>query len=158
MVLSTKQSGNSFAMFRPQSHILALDFDGVIVDSIEECLIIGHNAYSRHTGRGRAFARSEAMAAGIATLTQLQKPGVYEALNENSKRLITGLGNAAQKAGIAARVGHVGSMLGMFFTDQNVSNFDDAKTCDLELFSRFYQGLRQQGIYIAPSQFEVLFL
>lgn len=99
-----------------------------------------------------------AMAAGIATLKQLKKPGVYEALNERSKRLITGLGHAAQKAGIAARVGHVGSMLGMFFTDQNVANFDDAKTCDLELFSKFYQGMRQHGIYIAPSQFEVLFL
>ena len=99
-----------------------------------------------------------AMAAGIATLKQLKKPGVYEALNERSKRLITGLGNAAQKAGIAARVGHVGSMLGMFFTDQNVANFDDAKTSDLELFSDFYQGMRQRGIYIAPSQFEVLFL
>ena len=99
-----------------------------------------------------------AMAAGIATLKELKKPGVYEALNEKSKRLITGLGNAAQKAGIAARVGHVGSMLGMFFTDQNVANFDDAKTCDLELFSNFYQGMRQHGIYIAPSQFEVLFL
>jgi glutamate-1-semialdehyde 2,1-aminomutase len=99
-----------------------------------------------------------AMAAGIATLKELKKPGVYDVLNERSKRLITGLGNAAQKAGIAARVGHVGSMLGIFFTDQNVANFDDAKTCDLELFSRFYQGMRQQGIYIAPSQFEVLFL
>ena len=99
-----------------------------------------------------------AMAAGIATLEQLKIPGVYETLNEKSKRLITGLGNAAQKAGIAARVGHVGSMLGMFFTDQNVANFDDAKTCDLELFSKFYQGMRQHGIYIAPSQFEVLFL
>ncbi len=99
-----------------------------------------------------------AMAAGIATLNQLKVPGVYEALNERSKRLITGLGNAARKAGIAARVGHVGSMLGMFFTDQNVANFDDAKTCDLELFSKFYQGMRQHGIYIAPSQFEVLFL
>jgi glutamate-1-semialdehyde 2,1-aminomutase len=99
-----------------------------------------------------------AMAAGIATLKELKKPGVYEALNERSKRLITGLGNAAQKAGIAARVGHVGSMLGMFFTDQNVANFDDAKTCDLELFSNFYQGMRQHGIYTAPSQFEVLFL
>jgi glutamate-1-semialdehyde 2,1-aminomutase len=99
-----------------------------------------------------------AMAAGIATLKELKKPGVYEALNERSKRLITGLGNAAQKAGIAARVGHVGSMLGMFFTDQNVANFDDAKTCDLELFSNFYQGMRQHGIYLAPSQFEVLFL
>ena len=99
-----------------------------------------------------------AMAAGIATLNQLKVPGVYEALNERSKRLITGLGNAARKAGIAARVGHVGSMLGMFFTDQNVANFDDAKTCDLDLFSKFYQGMRQHGIYIAPSQFEVLFL
>ena len=99
-----------------------------------------------------------AMAAGIATLKQLKIPGVYETLNEKSKRLITGLGNAAQKAGIAARVGHVGSMLGMVFTDQNVANFDDAKTCDLELFSKFYQGMRQHGIYIAPSQFEVLFL
>ena len=99
-----------------------------------------------------------AMAAGIATLKQLKVPGVYEALNERSKRLITGLGNAARKAGIAARVGHVGSMLGMFFTDHNVANFDDAKTCDLELFSKFYQGMRQHGIYIAPSQFEVLFL
>jgi len=99
-----------------------------------------------------------AMAAGIATLKQLQIPGVYETLNEKSKRLITGLGNAAQKAGIAARVGHVGSMLGKFFADRNVSNFDDAKTCNLELFSKFYQGMRQHGIYIAPSQFEVLFL
>ena len=99
-----------------------------------------------------------AMAAGIATLNQLKVPGVYEALNEKAKRLITGLGNAARKAGIATRVGHVGSMLGMFFTDQNVANFDDAKTCDLELFSKFYLGMRQHGIYIAPSQFEVLFL
>jgi glutamate-1-semialdehyde 2,1-aminomutase len=99
-----------------------------------------------------------AMAAGIATLKQLQKPGVYETLNDRAKRLITGLGNAAQKAGVAARVGHVGSMLGMFFTDQNVANFEDAKTCDLDFFASFYQGMRQQGIYIAPSQFEVLFL
>ena len=75
-----------------------------------------------------------AMTAGIATLKELQKPGVYEALNERSKRLITGLGHAAKKAGVAARVGHVGSMMGMFFSDQNVANFDDAKTCDLELF------------------------
>jgi glutamate-1-semialdehyde 2,1-aminomutase len=49
-------------------------------------------------------------------------------------------------------------MLGMFFTDQDVACFDDAKTCDLELFSSFYQGMRQQGVYIAPSQFEALFL
>ncbi|MFC1578559.1 aspartate aminotransferase family protein, partial [Thermodesulfobacteriota bacterium] len=86
------------------------------------------------------------------------KDGVYESLEKSSSRLVAGLANAAQKAGVAARVGHVGSMLGMFFTDQDVACFDDAKTCDLELFSSFYQGMRQQGVYIAPSQFEALFL
>jgi glutamate-1-semialdehyde 2,1-aminomutase len=99
-----------------------------------------------------------AMAAGIATLEQIKKEGFYETLAENSSRLVNGLADAAQKAGIAARCDHVGSMLGMFFTDQDVANFDDAKTCDLEKFSAFYQGMRQKGVYIAPSQFEVLFL
>jgi glutamate-1-semialdehyde 2,1-aminomutase len=99
-----------------------------------------------------------AMTAGIATLDQLKKEGIYESLAEKSDRLASGLAEAARKSGIAARVGHVGSMLGMFFTDQDVADFEDAKTCDLERFSAFYQGMRQQGIYIAPSQFEVLFL
>ena len=99
-----------------------------------------------------------AMTAGIATLEQLKKDGVYESLEEKSSRLVAGLANAAQNAGVAARVEHVGSMLGMFFTDRDVACFEDAKTCDLELFSSFYQGMRQQGVYIAPSQFEVLFL
>ncbi|MEE4264417.1 MAG: glutamate-1-semialdehyde 2,1-aminomutase [Desulfobacteraceae bacterium] len=99
-----------------------------------------------------------AMTAGIATLKQLKKDGVYESLEERSSRLAAGLANAARKAGVAAKVGHVGSMLGMFFTDQDVTCFEDAKTCDLELFSSFYQGMRQQGVYIAPSQFEALFL
>jgi glutamate-1-semialdehyde 2,1-aminomutase len=99
-----------------------------------------------------------AMTAGIATLEQLKKDGVYESLDEKSSRLVAGLANAAQKAGVAAKVDHVGSMLGMFFTEQDVASFDDAKTCDLDLFSNFYQGMRRQGVYIAPSQFEVLFL
>ena len=99
-----------------------------------------------------------AMTAGIATLEQLKKDGVYESLDEKSNRLVAGLANAAQRAGVAARVGHVGSMLGMFFTDRDVACFEDAKTCNLELFSSFYQGMRQQGVYIAPSQFEALFL
>jgi glutamate-1-semialdehyde 2,1-aminomutase len=99
-----------------------------------------------------------AMAAGIATLSQLKKDGVYENLEEKSNRLAAGLAGAAQKAGIAARADHVGSMLGMFFSDRDIANFDDAKSCNLELFSGFYQGMRRQGIYIAPSQFEVLFL
>ncbi len=99
-----------------------------------------------------------AMIAGIATLEQLKKEGVYESLAEKSKRLAAGLAEAARKSGIAARVDHVGSMLGMFFTDREVTDFEAAKTCDLELFSAFYRGMRQAGIYLAPSQFEVLFL
>jgi len=99
-----------------------------------------------------------AMAAGIATLKQLKKEGFYETLEEKSSRLVAGLAGAAKAAGVAAGLDHVGSMLGMFFTDREVRSFDDAKTCDLEMFAAFYQGMRQQGIYIAPSQFEALFL
>jgi glutamate-1-semialdehyde 2,1-aminomutase len=99
-----------------------------------------------------------AMAAGIATLEQIQLDGFYEDLEEKSAFLVHGLTAAAEDAGIPAMVGHVGSMLGMFFIDKRVTNFDIAKQCNLELFSEFYKGMRQQGVYIAPSQFEVLFL
>jgi glutamate-1-semialdehyde 2,1-aminomutase len=99
-----------------------------------------------------------AMTAGMATLEQLKKDGVFGSLAQKSSRLVDGLVNAARNAGLAAQAGHVGSMLGLFFTDRKVACFEDAKTCDLELFSKFYQGMRQQGVYIAPSQFEALFL
>jgi len=99
-----------------------------------------------------------AMAAGIATLEQLQAPGFYRDLERKSERLAAGLAEAAEVAGIAARTGHVGSMLGMFFTGREVRNFEDAKTSDLKLFADFYKGMRRQGIYIAPSQFEALFV
>jgi len=85
-----------------------------------------------------------AMAAGIATLQQLKSDGFYESLELKSQRLVAGLAHAAETAGIAARVDHVGSMLGMFFTDRDVACFEDAKTCDLELFSAFYQGMRRR--------------
>ena len=99
-----------------------------------------------------------AMAAGIATLQQVMQGGFYENLEKNTRKLAGGLSAAAQNAAISARVDHVGSMLGMLFTDQVVNNFDDAKQCDLELFSAFYNGMRENGIYIAPSQFETLFV
>ena len=99
-----------------------------------------------------------AMAAGIATLEQLQKDDFYGALDEKADRLLAGLAQAAKKAAIPAQAQRVGSMLGFFFNDKEVKNFDDAKTCNLDRFSAFYNGLRQKGIYIAPSQFEVLFI
>ena len=99
-----------------------------------------------------------AMAAGIATLEQIRKDGFYDALDRKAGRLLDGLEQAAQKAAIPVQAKRVGSMLGLFFNDREVKNFDDAKTSDLDKFALFYNGLRQNGIYIAPSQFEVLFL
>jgi glutamate-1-semialdehyde 2,1-aminomutase len=99
-----------------------------------------------------------AMAAGIATLKQLQKKGFYEKLEKKSSRLCAGLAQAATQADIPVYVDHVGSMLGMFFCAGPVRSFEDAKQSDLGRFTRFYQGMRREGIYIAPSQFEALFL
>jgi len=99
-----------------------------------------------------------AMAAGIATLKQIQKDGFYEALDAKAQVLLSGLEQAAIKADIPVQTKRVGSMLGLFFNAKEVRNFDDAKTCDLDRFSAFFNGMRQNGIYIAPSQFEALFL
>jgi glutamate-1-semialdehyde 2,1-aminomutase len=99
-----------------------------------------------------------AMAAGIAMLTQLKEPGFYDKLDEKAGRLAVGFKEAAENAGLNAVVDRVGSMLGLFFTDRSVLNFDDAKTSDLEMFSAYYKGMLQKGIYLAPSQFEALFV
>jgi glutamate-1-semialdehyde 2,1-aminomutase len=99
-----------------------------------------------------------AMAAGIATLTQLKAPDFYDRLDKKADRLYAGLVNAAEHAGISVTGNRVGSMLGMFFTDREVLNFDDAKTSDLDMFSAYYNGMLEKGIYLAPSQFEVLFV
>jgi glutamate-1-semialdehyde 2,1-aminomutase len=99
-----------------------------------------------------------AMAAGIATLEQIRRPGFYEALDAVSAMLIDGIEAAIQRTGIKASVGRVGSMAGLFFTDIPVLDFEDAKTSDLAVFSAFYRGMLDQGIYLAPSQFEALFI
>ena len=99
-----------------------------------------------------------AMAAGIATLTQLQVPGFYENLDRTAEGLAQGLKREADQAGIPVSLARVGSMLGMFFTDGPVHSFADAKTSDLERFTRYYRGMLAAGIYLAPSQFEALFV
>ncbi len=99
-----------------------------------------------------------AMAAGIATLRELDRPGFYEALEKTAHRLATGLEAAAASTGTAATVNRVGSMLGVFFTDQPVKDFESAKTANLELFSAYYRDMLEKGIYLAPSQFEALFV
>jgi len=99
-----------------------------------------------------------AMAAGIATLSEIQQPGFYDDIFKKADQLISGLQDAAKRANIDVRSGSVGSMMGMFFTGNTVKNFDDAKKCDLKKFSAYYQGMRSEGIYLAPSQFEALFM
>lgn len=99
-----------------------------------------------------------AMAAGIATLNALKDDALYEDLERKTGRFIAGLKAAADETGIPLQAGHIGSMAGFFFTDRDVFNFDDAKTCDLERFARFYQGMLAKGIYLAPSQFEACFV
>jgi glutamate-1-semialdehyde 2,1-aminomutase len=112
------------------------------------------NIYQAGTLSGNPLS----MAAGIATLEQLRVPNVYERLEENSARLANGLRKIAEKAGVPVFVDRVGSMLGMFFTNKQVKNFEDAKTSDLQKFTAYYQGMLERGIYLAPSQFEAFFL
>jgi len=99
-----------------------------------------------------------AMAAGIATLQELRRPGFYEALEERSAMLAAELAKAADSAGIPACVNRVGSMLGLFFTGGPVTDFEAAKTSDLNRFSAYYKAMLEKGIYLAPSQFEALFV
>ncbi|MBW2612660.1 MAG: glutamate-1-semialdehyde 2,1-aminomutase [Deltaproteobacteria bacterium] len=95
-----------------------------------------------------------AMAAGIATLTELNKPGVYAELDQKTDHLVKGLKEAAAASGIPVQVDRVGSVLGMFFRDKPVKNMDDAKSCDLDRFTKYYNAMLEKGIYLAPSQFE----
>ena len=99
-----------------------------------------------------------AMAAGIATLSLINTPGFYEDLDKKAEQLISGLKQAAEKSNTDICMDRVGSMMGMFFAKERVLNFDDAKKSDLAKFSAYYQGMRSEGIYLAPSQFEAFFM
>jgi glutamate-1-semialdehyde 2,1-aminomutase len=99
-----------------------------------------------------------AMAAGIATLKCLQQAGYYETLEARSAMLEAGLREAVGKAGLPAVTGRVGSMMGLFFTEKRVSNFAEAKTSDLTIFAKYFKGMLERGIYLAPSQYEALFV
>jgi glutamate-1-semialdehyde 2,1-aminomutase len=99
-----------------------------------------------------------AMAAGIAQLELLQQSSVYEQLEARSAQLAEGLKEAAAAVGIAVTQTRVGSMFCLFFTDQPVTDYASAKTASTERYARFFQAMLDQGIYLAPSQFEAGFL
>ncbi|MCL0032552.1 glutamate-1-semialdehyde 2,1-aminomutase [Peptococcaceae bacterium] len=99
-----------------------------------------------------------AMAAGIATLKELSKAGIYQELEEKSKKLEQGIKQAALNNGIPITQNRAGSMLCTFFTSTEVVDYDTACTSDTKLFARFFRELLKEGIYIAPSQFEAMFV
>lgn len=98
-----------------------------------------------------------AMTAGIKTLELLKRPGTYEQLEAITKKLADGMLAIAHETGHAATGNQLSAMFGMFFTDQQVYSYADAKTSDLQKFSRFHRGMLEHGIYLAPSQFEAGF-
>ncbi len=99
-----------------------------------------------------------AMTAGIATLTALKEPGVYEELDRKAAKLAEGLATAAKEVGVTATFTRVGAMFTTFFTDQTVVDFETAMTCNTEKFGIFFRKMLEQGIYLAPSQFEAGFM
>ncbi|MBN2539176.1 MAG: glutamate-1-semialdehyde 2,1-aminomutase [Deltaproteobacteria bacterium] len=99
-----------------------------------------------------------AMAAGIATLNCLQKPGVYDALEEKTVRLCTGIDTILEKKGISHRINRMGSMFTLFFTREDVTDFASAAKSDAKLFSHHFGKMLAGGIMIAPSQFETSFV
>ena len=99
-----------------------------------------------------------AMAAGLATLLETERPGFYEALERRTARLVAGIGDAARRHGVPVTAGHAGSMWGAFFTGGPVRNFAEAKRADAGLFARWHRAALERGVYLAPSAFEAGFV
>ncbi len=100
-----------------------------------------------------------AMAAGIKTLSLISVPGFHDVLARRTKTLCNGLSEAARKAGVPLVTQQAGGMFGLFFTEQDaVRNFEEATACDVDAFRRFFHGMLEQGVYLAPSAFEAGFV
>lgn len=99
-----------------------------------------------------------AMAAGLATLEALHEEGVYEQLETISARLASGLAEAAKKAGASICQTRVGSAAGMFFQQGPVTDYTSAKNSDTNKYAKFFHAMLDRGVYLAPSQFETMFV
>lgn len=100
-----------------------------------------------------------AVSAGLATLKELQKPGVYSQLEQLTQQLLAGLEQAAQDANVPLKTRYVGSLFGLFFTDHALpNNNSEVKKGHLELFQMFFHEMLKQGVYFAPSMYEAGFV
>ena len=100
-----------------------------------------------------------AMTAGITTLTLLSNmPNMYEELTKKTIALCTGICTQGEKFGLTLQYHQLGAMFGMFFNEKPVYDYDSAKSSDSEAFTIFFHAMLEQGIYLAPSQFEAGFM
>jgi glutamate-1-semialdehyde 2,1-aminomutase len=99
-----------------------------------------------------------AMSAGIATLDLLAAPGFYETLEARAKRLGDGITNKLRESGASATAVRAGSLLTLFFSGGPVSDYAGAKKCDTRRFAAFFRAMLERGLFLAPSQFEALFV
>ena len=99
------------------------------------------------------------MAAGLATLDLIDKPGFYKTLGERTAQLAAGLKAAADGVGIPLQVEHAGGMFGFVFTDDGpVRTFAQVADADIDRFKAFFHGMLAEGVYCAPSAFEAGFV
>lgn len=99
------------------------------------------------------------MAAGIATLEQIRDGSVHAAIEPKVAALRDGLAERANRHGVAFTTQAAGAMFGMFFTEATaVTRFDEAAACDLDAFARFFHGMLDHGVYLAPAAFEAAFV
>jgi glutamate-1-semialdehyde 2,1-aminomutase len=121
---------------------------------IMDCLAPLGPVYQAGTLSGNPLA----MAAGIAALEELTSSGAYETLERLGAQLEAGLKQAAQAAGVPVQFNRCGSMFCAYFTSQPVHNLAEAMQSDRERFKQYFHRMLEQGIYLAPSQFEAGFL
>ena len=108
---------------------------------------------------GTLSGNPAAMAAGLATLELLCAPGFFTDLSDKLETLLTGMKRAAAANSIALTTAQVGAMFGLFFTDTpQVTSYRQATACDKETFNRFFHGMLENGVYLAPSSFEAGFI
>jgi len=99
-----------------------------------------------------------AMAAGLAMLELIQAPGFHDDLAARTVKLTDGILGAAKRAGVPFSVNRVGGMFGLFFTDETVESYAQATKADVDAFNRFFHGMLERGVYLAPSAFEAGFV
>ncbi len=100
-----------------------------------------------------------AMTAGLTTLNLISQPGFHEALFAKTTQLVEGLQQRADAANIPMTTNHVGSMFGVFFTEEDsVTNYQQVMACDTERFNKFFHGMLEAGVYLAPAAYEAGFM